>query len=390
MDIREKILRFFGFADPPEQIDYGDGQVASVAYNLLAQHIAISYVSNAISMCEFKVYRDGKPVQDELYYALNVSPNPNQDAAQFKAKLVEEAFKPKGPNNGSLLVQPVERRNYLYIADGFQREEVPLGEDLFRNVVLGKAQINKEFKASDVCHFVLDNESTRARIDDTYKQLAKMLGMSEFSFKNANGERFIYEKEQRPGGTRRDEKDAADELRDRLRSFTESANGVLPMKAGNKLTRLEPSGSGSSSDFIALRKDIFELTANAWKIPTAMMYGNMTNTKDIIDQFITFGVDPNANKISREMTRKFYDFHSWNGGENRIFVDTSTINHADLFSVAASIEKLVGSATFTPNEVRLALGYDKLDLPEADMLWITKNFSRFDADELSNAEGGEK
>lgn len=46
----------------------------------------------------------------------------------------------------------------------------------------------------------------------------------------------------------------------------------------------------TSDDFVNIRKDIFEMVGQAFKIPMSMMMGNITNLKEVCDVFLTFGV----------------------------------------------------------------------------------------------------
>ena len=48
---------------------------ASIYYKELAIYTASSYLANAISMAEMRVFNKGKPVKDQDYYLLNVAPN---------------------------------------------------------------------------------------------------------------------------------------------------------------------------------------------------------------------------------------------------------------------------------------------------------------------------
>lgn len=126
---------------------------------------------------------------------------------------------------------------------------------------------------------------------------------------------------------------------------------------------------------IALRKDVFETVAAALKIPPSMMYGNMTNIEQVVKQFITFGVDPLADMISKEMTRGFFGEAGWDGGRNRIQVDTTKIEHVNLFDVADRAEKLVSSGLMSIDEARGAMALDPLDDDFSRAHWITKNYS---------------
>lgn len=48
-------------------------QLEQIYLKELALHIAISYIANTISKCEFKVYEGGAEAHNELYYALKRS-----------------------------------------------------------------------------------------------------------------------------------------------------------------------------------------------------------------------------------------------------------------------------------------------------------------------------
>ena len=106
-----------------------------------------------------------------------------------------------------------------------------------------------------------------------------------------------------------------------------------------------------------------------------MMYGNMTNTNDVVNQFITFGVDPHAVMISKELTRRFYGGDAWQGGSNRVEVDTSKLVHTDMFQVADKADKLLASGLFSIDEIRQPLGADPLGTDFSSAHWVTKNYT---------------
>lgn len=70
-----------------------------IYFKELGLEIAISYIANTISKCEFKVYEKGEEVKNELYYMLNVNPNPNQNSSQFLNALINRYYRTK---NGAL------------------------------------------------------------------------------------------------------------------------------------------------------------------------------------------------------------------------------------------------------------------------------------------------
>ena len=387
MDLISNIARWLGLTVGKTEMTSAQEAVASsIAAKRMALYIAVSYVSNALSQCEIKVYRDGEPVKDELYYALNISPNPNQNGSAFMNDLVESYFY----EGHALMVQPIPSRNHFYIATSFGVDPRPLGSNVFSGVSVENQGISRKFTSGDACYFKLENTEVRRIVNGMYRELGELLGMAMASYKNANGEKFTILKNQSPGGSRKDEQDSAAETNARLKDFLRSPNGVLPLYTGQSLDRVPSNGNGSSSDVIALRKDIFETTASALKIPQSMMYGNMTNIEQVTKQFITFGVDPIADMISKELTRGFYDFRSWKGGRNRIQIDTTKIEHVNLFDVADKAEKLVSSGLLSIDGTLEAMGLDPLRTDFSQAHWITKNYSLIqDAlDQLIHDTGG--
>ena len=81
-------FNLFNFLDKK----FGNAEVSAItaeeldilAFKELALHIAVSYIANTLSKCEIKVYENGDETNGLFYYLLNVSPNPNQNASQFK------------------------------------------------------------------------------------------------------------------------------------------------------------------------------------------------------------------------------------------------------------------------------------------------------------------
>lgn len=130
-----------------------------------------------------------------------------------------------------------------------------------------------------------------------------------------------------------------------------------------------------------------ETVAEAFKMPVSMLYGNMTNVKDIISHYLTFTIDPIATMISQEITSNSFSIEDWQKG-NYVKVDTSKINHLDIFEISDKIEKLVSSGVFSINGVLEKLGEPKLEEEYADKHFITKNYSEIE-EYLKELKGGE-
>lgn len=86
---------------------------ASIYYKELAIYTASSYLANAISMAEMRVFNKGKPVKDQDYYLLNVAPNKNENSNYFWHRVIRKMTRSK---KGALVV---ELNGELHCAEDF-------------------------------------------------------------------------------------------------------------------------------------------------------------------------------------------------------------------------------------------------------------------------------
>ena len=104
-----------------------------------------------------------------------------------------------------------------------------------------------------------------------------------------------------------------------------------------------------------------------------MMLGNITNMQEIVKVFLTFCIDPIADMISEELTRKMYRYEGWLKG-CYIKVDTSKINHVDILDIAEKVDKLISSGTCCIDEVRDIIDLEALNTEFSKTHFITKNY----------------
>lgn len=381
MSIKTTILDFLGRRLEPKDYAVIGVSVSEQASTLaLAMHIAISYIANTISQCEIKTYVGGEEVRDNLYYLLNVNPNPNQNSSQFMNQLIERLY-----YQGEALV--VKYGPSLYVADGFSQEEFPTKANVFSSVSIEGQSVARRFQAGDAFYFKLDDRNVAELVRLMYGDYGKVMGAAIDKFVSSNSEKYKLELANIAAGDAEFQKTFETVIAEQLKSFIESNKAVYPQFQGTNLERMDTGGAASSSDVIAMRKEIFETVAQAFKIPMSMMYGNITNMAEIVKVYLSICIDPLAQMLSEELTRKTTDFDSWSKGD-RVVVDTSKILHVDILDIADDVEKLVGSGAFSINQVLDRCGYDRIDAEFADAHYLTKNIASMDqvADPL---EGGE-
>ena len=343
-----------------------------IYFKELGLQIAISYIANTISKCEFKVYEKNKEVQNELYYMLNVSPNPNQSSSQFLNALVTRYYR-----NGEALVFPDSNKNRLYVADGFSMDERMLTENIFNTITIGNETLKRKYKASDVFYFRLDDVRIKKLIDGAFEQYSTVMQAAIEGFIRRNGKKYKLVLDQYKAGDPEFKQLYETILKKQLETFVKSANAVYPQFRGQNLEEFDKTAAGnygSSADVIAVRKEMFDVIAQAFKIPLSMMYGNITNINDMINMFLTFTIDPLADMISEEITRKMYPYGEWKKG-NYVKCDTSSISHVDILDVADKVMNAIGSGVVSIDEVRTRINMPPLNNDLGKHHFVTRNYA---------------
>lgn len=342
-------------------------ELEKAAFKELALQIAISYVANTLSKCEIKTFENGKEVKGELYYALNVSPNPNQNASQFVNQIIENYY-----YNGEALV--TMENNKFYCADDFDLvDDNPLKEYVYHNVAFNGHQVRKRYKASDVFHFKLDNKDVKKLIDLLYAQYGEIIELAMQTFKRTNGKKYKLILEEYKAGDARFAELYEKVLKTQLKTFVDNDNSVYPKFKGMDLEEFSSATAGNTTDVIAMRKETFDVVAQAIKIPLSMMYGNITNINEIVKVFLSICIDPLADMLSEEMTRKWYTFEEWKNG-CYIEVDTSCINYVDILEVADKADKAIASGLASIDELRPRVRLKALNTAFSTSHFITKNY----------------
>ena len=360
-------------------------KIQEVYYKELAIQTAITLIANAIAKCEIKVYEKNREVKNETYYTLNISPNKNENSSQLWHKAIEKMVY----DNESIII---EVGNSLYCASSYSVEEYPILGNLYKGVAIGNLQLNKTFKSEEVFRLKLNNAHIKKLIDGLYEQYGELMSYAAKNYKKSNGTKYKLVLDQVKASDEKFQETYREVVQKQLKDFVENENAVYLQYKGYDLQDVSPTTNKDSSDFRNLRKEMFEIVAQAFQIPVSLMLGNITNMNEIVKIFLTFCIDPIADMISEEITRKISgDYDNWAKG-NYVKVDTSTINHIDILDVAEKADKLIASGTCCIDEVREIIGFDKLGTKFSQQHFITKNYdtveNRLIGDEQKN-KGGE-
>ena len=350
------------------------------AFKALGLHIAISYIANTISKCEVKVYQNGKEVKDKLYYKLNISPNPNQNGSQFFNKIIEDYF-----YKGRALVVPYGEN--IYTVDSFDIDDTDyLKGNEYYNLRIHNQTLEKRYSAKDIFHFELDNINVKHLVDGLYAIYSEVIGQAVSTYKRSNGSKYKLKLEQYKAGDKLFEKHYNEVLAEQLSTFIKNDNAVYPEFKGTELQEFAQKTVKDVSDVVNMRKEIFEVIAQAFKIPLSMMLGNITNMNEIVKVYLSICIDPLADMMSEEFTRKYFTMQEWQEG-CKIVLDTSCINNVDILEVAEKVDKAVSSGAVTIDELRERLGRETLDTEFSTAHFMTKNYALAEDLLNNNLEG---
>lgn len=349
-------------------------------------------VANTLGRCEFRTYRGGAEIRDREYYMLNIEPNRYQNSTAFLHTLTARLFR-----DGEALIVPISFRDGaegLAVADSFAVRDPPQWKnyDTYEGVIVRGTQLNKTFREDEILRITLHDRNMKPVIDGVYQAYNRLLQSAVKNYTWGNGQHWKVHVGQMARGGDNWSKDYQELLVNQIKPFLDSESAILPEFDGYDYQKLDGSGSygkagsSDSSGITALVNDIFSMTARAFLIPPALVTGTNQDTADSFSRFLSTCIDPIADQLSEELTRKRYGFDAWKSGA-RVVCDTSSLRHIDLFDNAPNIEKLIGSG-FSMNDVRRAMGQPEIDEEWANQHMITKNFSNLE-NVMSETEGGE-
>lgn len=337
----------------------------------LAFYIATSYVADTISKCEIKRYVNNEEVKDKFYYWFNVSPNTNENAFDLKSKFIFKLFE-----TGEALI--FEEKGHIYLADSYIREPRPIKGDLFTNITLNDESRTFTRKASDVFYFRLDEGKLKKLLNGMMDDYNEILNYAFDIYKSTNSEKYKLNLDEVKAGDPEFAKQFEEVIKKQLESFINNRKAIYLKFKGHDLEKIStPDGKTDSTDIRNINKEIFETTAQAFKMPVSMLYGNMTNVKDIISSYITFRIDPLGTMIEEELSRKTGTEEEYLSG-TYFKVDTTRIMHIDIFENADKVDKLLSDGMYCIDELRIKVGDGPLNTDFSKQHWMTKNNSKIE------------
>ncbi|MBQ0111927.1 MAG: phage portal protein [Bacteroidales bacterium] len=383
--IREWLIDHFGNEVKPSQEWSAQMRAIFEQYKeLKVNNYALSVVSELygalLSQCDFITYVNGEVVNKDVWYRLNVEPNPNQSSSEFMRQLARQlVFK------GEALIIKVDSGD-LFVASDFMKKNYQLRETHFTNVWVDcygdtevpAYQLTGEWYGDRAIYIKYQNPKVQEYLYDMgtlYKDLIE-------NVKNAGSSAVKYglnvDMLAQNGLDIDVNKEMTRILNEDFEALASNKHAIVPLMNGFDLKVLNPSNNNAQNSAVAsnninnMFEDVLTNVGHIYNVPKSFMVG--TFEKNDMDEFLTFGLDPLCSLIGECVNRKYY-------GKKQILsnthcvLDTKKVKHFDILTVSDAINKLISSGVYTINEIRAILGEQLIDSDIGDKHWITRNYA---------------
>lgn len=345
-------------------------------------------IANAVARCEFRTFRDGKEIQEREHYLWNVEPNANQNSTAFLHKLVAKLL----TDDECLIISTRQREGYdaLVVADSYMLNGCyPSKQNEYTDVQVGDVSYEKTFREREVLHLRLNHVNIKPVLDGLYTSYCRLITAAMKRYEWDKGQHWKVHVNQLAQGQDDFTSKFTAMIEEQAKVFLDSNGAILPEFEGYAYTNEGGKSTVDLADIQAQAKDIFAFTAKALQIPAVLIDGTVQGTEDAQARFLTGCIDPICDQLQEEINRKRYGYEAMRRGDY-LRVDTSGILHFDMFANAGNLEKVVGSAVFTVNDILRAAGLPTIPEPWADEHYLTKNIATLSESvtSVSGAKGG--
>lgn len=366
------------------------GTNATDKYKMLAEQASIELIAKTLSRAEFQTFERGKEVKKTNYYLLNVEANVNTSASLFWQETIKKLLEDE---EALILI----KNGQLYLADNFTRNESAFEENTYTDITIKDKSINQEWSERRVLYLKYDNSRIKSAIAGINKDLVKLISSSIKGYQNSKSRKGTFEI---PGNFSKlfeDEEKMREYIEELLKDFMDPAkDSVLPETNGVKYIEIDKSKGSKSNDSGRETKnfidDIFDVVAIAYGIPPSLLKGDTVDTKDAVNNFLTFCINPLAELITDEINRKMYGKDSYLNGDYAK-LDTTKIKAVDLRDIANSIDLLNRNGALTIDDILRTLGKEPIGGDIGAMRFVTKNLELLDnvleQGEISDNKGGD-
>ncbi|MEQ7258889.1 phage portal protein [Lactococcus garvieae] len=357
---------------------------ATLGMKNVALESCVTYLARLVSKGKFVFKNDNSIMDSDYDYALNVRPNPNQTATEFKVSMIKKLL------NGELLV--IKDEDKFFIADNFITKH-SLNGNTYTNVTINfsrdsvlSAPNSGPFKQDyferiftqgvDCFHLNNDNIGINKYVDSLWDDYGRLFGKL---ITNQLRVGQLRAKVSIPVNSKLEE---AEQKKVQREFATTLSNSLLndPIvfipdngKSNSAYDEITASKSATIqnqiTDFGALKKIFISEVATLLGIPPALVLGETANNSENLELAIESAAIPLGNKLSEGFASLLIKESGYTVGKTIQMTGFKTINILDR---ADAIDKVGSSGVVKINEVREAAGLPAM--VDGDKVIMTKNY----------------
>jgi len=349
------------------------GELATEVYfKELAIQACVNLIANTVARSEFRTYEKGVEVKKDNYYLFNVEPNPNKNASKFWRDVIHHLVY----DNECLVIQ---QNNHFYVADSFVVEKFAFKDYVYHDITIDGYQLKNSYIEPNVFHFELHDVKIRGVIDGLYQSYAKLIAASQAHYKKQNSRRGKLIVPTNFTQSDKGQAELQELLNKRFKRFFEAeGDAVLPLTGGLEYDELENKANGNKGsvegrDIRAFIDDIFDFVAIGLQVPPQLLKGNVADTNKVVNDFLTFRINPLAELLTDEINRKMYGKKAFLD-RTYMKLDTSHIRAVDIKDVANALDVLVRIGAYSVDDCLKHLGMEPLGTEWSQARWMTRNY----------------
>lgn len=374
MNIKNFLERTFKLTDDESKFisfdPYSSSLETSSLYGALAYKASINLIAKTISRIEFETYENGVRTIKKNYYMFNIEANKNESATLFWKRVITKLL-----SEGEAVIY--SNKGELLLIDDFTIEKSWIHGDTYLNLKIDDEIISSSEKASNIIHLKDNLSSMKRRLSKISSDINKLIQSSMKGYmksKSRKGKLNIPTNLSKTKSTQESTQEYIDSI---MKDFMDpTKDSVLPETNGIEYTEIDEAKGSKSNDSgretINFIGDLFSLIAISFGIPPSLLKGDTIDTKDAVNNFLTFCITPLAELIENELNRKLYEYENY---KNKTYVklDASKIKVVDLRDIANSIDLLVRNGAFTIDETLKTLGLQPVGGKVGGLRVMTKN-----------------
>ena len=374
----ENFLRLFRPA--PTQVSNSELWCSKLTYDELglieyAYGLCVQIVGNLVGACEKKTFKQGKQIEEKLYYQLNVNPNATQSSNVFWKKIINSMFY----NCGEALV--VEIAGDLHVASSFTVEKKPFVGNIYKDVYVDDIKVRKNngvFKEREVWHFDFsDFLKSKALVSGEF--YSKILKIVSKQYLKKKYDKSVFEV---PGVNPLNPGERDIQMRsvmeETVKKFVDVERDATLVLDGNvKIGKYESTmGEGYNDDapnILSFSDNIMQVIASMFSLPLGVLKGEDVSLNAHIKLFL----NPLLTTIEDEINRKKFNQYTYLSG-SRVVISTVNIQQVSPMEKAQTNDLNLRSGIYSVNEIRRYEGMEIIKEKWADAHFMTLNYDVVD------------